>query len=235
MNFKRQQGIFPPEIAAALPVTLIGVGGIGSATLIMLAKVGFTQIAIVDDDLVKEANVPHQLLWGPGDLGKLKVEVAAERVLELMGTLVRTYPCSFPSENLPPLAGIVIAAVDSIEVRKQIWEKTQWNANISLYVDPRTGVGPNGQWLEVHSVRPTVLQDIEYYEQHLHPTADIDPQLTCNAFLPVNLIVASFVTYQIRKWAMRKPYHQRVVLEMETMNLLRQEIRDPKPKRRSKL
>jgi adenylyltransferase/sulfurtransferase len=62
---------------------MIGAGGIGSPALQYLAAAGIGRITLVDDDRVSLDNLQRQPLFGADDIGRLKVEVAAERVARL--------------------------------------------------------------------------------------------------------------------------------------------------------
>jgi len=65
------------ECATAL---LIGLGGIGCAAVSYLASSGVGHILLCDFDTVDETNLGRQTLYGPADIGKLKVERAAHRL-----------------------------------------------------------------------------------------------------------------------------------------------------------
>ena len=64
-------------------VTLIGAGGIGAPALQYLAAAGVGAIRMVDDDVVSLDNLQRQILFGTGDIGRGKVEVAAEAAARL--------------------------------------------------------------------------------------------------------------------------------------------------------
>jgi molybdopterin-synthase adenylyltransferase len=64
-------------------VTVLGIGGIGSATAASLAAAGVGHLRVIDSDRVELSNLNRQLLFGSRDVGRLKVEVAAERLREL--------------------------------------------------------------------------------------------------------------------------------------------------------
>lgn len=64
-------------------VLLIGAGGLGSPAALYLAAAGVGTLGIVDDDLVDLTNLQRQILHGTTDLGRPKVDSAAERLTEL--------------------------------------------------------------------------------------------------------------------------------------------------------
>jgi adenylyltransferase/sulfurtransferase len=59
-------------------VVLVGVGGIGCPALQYLAAAGVGRLAVIDDDRISLDNLQRQILFGTADVGRLKVEAAAE-------------------------------------------------------------------------------------------------------------------------------------------------------------
>ncbi|MBM3118496.1 MAG: HesA/MoeB/ThiF family protein [Chloroflexi bacterium] len=64
-------------------VMVVGAGALGNEALKNLALVGIGQILIVDFDAVEAANLTRSVLFHADDIGKLKAQVAAERLKEL--------------------------------------------------------------------------------------------------------------------------------------------------------
>ena len=64
-------------------VLLIGAGGLGCPVALYLAAAGVGRIALVDDDVVDASNLQRQVLYTTEDVGRPKVEVAAERLRAL--------------------------------------------------------------------------------------------------------------------------------------------------------
>jgi molybdopterin/thiamine biosynthesis adenylyltransferase len=64
-------------------VVLVGAGGIGSPAIQYLAAAGMGRLTVIDDDRVSLDNLQRQTLFGTADVGRLKVEVAAEAVARL--------------------------------------------------------------------------------------------------------------------------------------------------------
>ena len=65
---------------------VIGVGGLGCPAALALAHAGVGTIGLVDPDVVDVSNLPRQLLYGDDDLGRAKVDVAAERLRTVAST-----------------------------------------------------------------------------------------------------------------------------------------------------
>ncbi len=81
-------------------VLLIGAGGLGCPLALYLAAAGVGRIGLVDDDVVDASNLQRQVLYRTSDVGRAKVEAAAERI-EALNPDVRidTYPLRLDSSN----------------------------------------------------------------------------------------------------------------------------------------
>ncbi len=64
-------------------VLVIGVGGLGSPLLFYLVAAGIGTLGIVDDDRVTLSNLQRQILHETGDIGRLKIESAADSLYDL--------------------------------------------------------------------------------------------------------------------------------------------------------
>ena len=62
------------------PVALVGLGGLGAPAAAALAAGGIRELRLIDGDRVELSNLPRQPLYTPADIGRAKVEVAAERL-----------------------------------------------------------------------------------------------------------------------------------------------------------
>lgn len=71
------------ERIAASRVIIFGVGGVGSWTAETLARTGFGHITIVDPDLVAPSNINRQLPALTSTIGRPKVQVVSERILDI--------------------------------------------------------------------------------------------------------------------------------------------------------
>jgi adenylyltransferase/sulfurtransferase len=71
------------ERLLASRVLIVGAGGLGSAVISYLAAAGVGHIGIVDYDRVELSNLQRQILHETGDIGRLKVESARDRIQEI--------------------------------------------------------------------------------------------------------------------------------------------------------
>jgi molybdopterin/thiamine biosynthesis adenylyltransferase len=67
----------------AARVLVIGAGGLGSPLIQYLAAAGLGTIGVIDDDVVSLSNLQRQILHGTPDVGRPKVDSAADAVARL--------------------------------------------------------------------------------------------------------------------------------------------------------
>lgn len=116
------------------PITVIGAGGIGSWVTFALAKMGFCNIKVYDNDKVDIVNVGNQL-YGFSDIGEYKVHALA-RLCKNVGSNIRAKAELFTPETALKASGIVIMAVDSMSTRAMLNEHL---SNTVFMVDGRMG------------------------------------------------------------------------------------------------
>lgn len=77
----------------AARVLVVGAGGLGSPALLYLAAAGVGTIGVVDDDVVEATNLQRQVVHGVSDVGRAKVDSAAEAVAAISpDTVVVHFP-----------------------------------------------------------------------------------------------------------------------------------------------
>src|ERR1700728_1400055 len=67
----------------AAKVLLVGAGGLGAPLGLYLAAAGVGRIGIVDFDVVDFTNLQRQVIHGTGDVGRKKLDSAADRMTEI--------------------------------------------------------------------------------------------------------------------------------------------------------
>lgn len=164
IDYRRQDAILDPA-KIVWPVHVIGCGGIGSAAALAAAKLGFSKLVLWDDDKVEAVNIPNQLLYGPADIGRYKVEALREQLLRVGAQGVGVWIERVGDAPLHRLLldGIVISGVDSMRSREAIWGAVRLNTKIYRYFDGRMG-GAHGQ---LFNLNPSISAEIDVYESWL--------------------------------------------------------------------
>jgi len=162
-RFKRQLNILPPDKLAALEVTIIGCGAVGSFTCLTLAKMGVTNITVFDGDNVEEHNLPTSW-YRPDHVGMNKTDALWDVLVDFTDVELRAHAYHYTQE---PLKGIVICCVDSMDTRLKLWREVK-KFEPELYIDARMGAEV-GKVLVVHPSRPNSCRK---YEEDLYPSSE---------------------------------------------------------------
>lgn len=106
-------------------VIIFGVGGVGGYVAEALARTGVGHITIVDKDTVSESNINRQIIALHSTIGRDKVEVLKERMLDINPDInVDARKCFFLPENAHEFDfskyDYVVDAVDTVTAKLQI-------------------------------------------------------------------------------------------------------------------
>jgi len=105
----------------AASVLIIGTGGLGSPVALYLAAAGIGRIGLVDYDVVDRTNLQRQVIHGTSTVGRLKVESARQRMLDLNPDIqVDIYNQVFTSGNAMGIAesyNLIIDGSDNFPTR----------------------------------------------------------------------------------------------------------------------
>lgn len=82
-EFNRRAAFDAQKTLQNTHVLLLGAGGGGSNIACLLTGVGIGKVTIVDCDVVEESNLGRQFLYTENDIGRAKVDVAAERLKQM--------------------------------------------------------------------------------------------------------------------------------------------------------
>lgn len=131
--FSRSEGLLGTEglrTLANAKVAVFGIGGVGSYVVEALARAGVGNLILVDNDTVSITNLNRQLVALRSTIGKKKVQVAKERIMDINeDAVVHTYDTFFGLET----AGLfdfasydyIVDAVDTVSAKILLIEKAK--------------------------------------------------------------------------------------------------------------
>jgi len=100
---------------------IIGTGGLGSPVSLYLAAAGVGRIGLVDYDVVDSSNLQRQVIHGSSTVGKLKVESAREKLIDLNpGIQIDIFNEPYTSDNAMRIArdfDIILDGTDNFPTR----------------------------------------------------------------------------------------------------------------------
>lgn len=193
IEYTRQREWFNPNDHADAGVTIVGCGGIGSFTAIALAKLGIQRFDLIDFDTVEAHNFPNQF-FSPDMIGEFKTDALATQLAAISGATITQHNNRLEESPLP-LNSVVIAALDSMSARSELWNLVRMKLQCRLLLDGRLA----GQRIVLYAVRPTNMTDIKGYEATLYSDEDaIEDSCTARSIIDVGFQVASLMTRAVR-------------------------------------
>ena len=155
-------------------VCIVGTGGLGNPITSRLAAMGVGNMRIVDRDIVELSNLHRQTMFDESDIGKVKVEVAAEKLgqlnpscnIEALAVSVNEYNAAEVIQG----CDVVIDALDSVSARYAL-NKACVAAGIPFVTGAAVGV--SGQAF-------TIMPGSSACYFCLFPSLDEDAMPTCS-------------------------------------------------------
>jgi len=128
----RQYDLIPASILDT-KIEVVGVGAIGSITVLILAKMGFNNIHVYDFDKVDAVNINNQF-YRIKDIDVLKVLALKEIVKDFTGIDITAHETEV--KDAPLHGKFVISAVDSMSARAKILDLFMGE----VLIDPRMAI-----------------------------------------------------------------------------------------------
>ncbi|NLP34403.1 MAG: tRNA threonylcarbamoyladenosine dehydratase [Clostridiales bacterium] len=118
------------ELLSKARVAVFGIGGVGGYTVEALARSGVGTIDLIDDDKVCLTNINRQIIATRKTIGKYKVDVMKERVLEINPkAIVNTHQCFFSAETADQFDfsayDYVVDAIDTVSGKIELVMRAQ--------------------------------------------------------------------------------------------------------------
>lgn len=148
-------------------VLIFGVGGVGGYVAEALARTGVGSITIVDKDTVSESNINRQIIALHSTVGKDKVDVLKERMLDINPDIqVDARKCFFLPDNAHEFDfaqyDYIVDAVDTVTAKLQIIVQAK---EAGVPVISAMGAG--------NKVHPEMFEIADIYKTEMCPLAKV--------------------------------------------------------------
>jgi len=161
-QFERTELIIGKEAIAKLQkskVAIFGIGGVGSFAAEGLVRVGIGRFVLVDDDTVDITNLNRQIIATTKTLGKYKVDVMKERILEINPDAEVTVHKIFFMPNMDKkiidnTIDYIVDAIDTVTAKIALVMEAN-RLNIPIISSMGTGNKLNPSQLEVSDISKT--------------------------------------------------------------------------------
>jgi sulfur-carrier protein adenylyltransferase/sulfurtransferase len=121
----------------AARVLLVGTGGLGSPLALYLAAAGVGTLGLVDFDVVDESNLQRQVLHGTRDVGRRKLDSAADRIRDINPHVeVVSYHARLDSSNALAIIAqydIVVDGTDNFPTRYLVNDACVFSGKLNVY------------------------------------------------------------------------------------------------------
>ncbi len=147
-------------------VAIFGIGGVGSFVVEGLVRAGVENFILIDDDKVCLTNLNRQIIATKSTIGKPKVEVAKERILDINpNAKVQIYQEFFmpdSDEILDNTVSYIVDAVDTVTAKIELVVRAN-KLNIPIISCMGTG----------NKLDPTKLEVTDIYSTSICPLAKV--------------------------------------------------------------
>lgn len=228
-RFLRQLGLADPS-KFRYPVTILGVGAIGSAVALALSKMGTPLgLTLIDPDTFEDHNVANQFClekmaptaYKANHIGQLCTDMGAVGdVVNIIAKLEgenfhhqvtqRVYPAK------PSLHGIVVSTPDNMTARKDLWKLCLYNAETPWLIDARMAA----QYLQILTVETFHKESTKAYRETLIDDKDATPD-ACSArgIIYTSFIAGGLIALIIKKIQLGEPVWSEIRMDIATLQL----------------
>lgn len=148
-------------------IAVFGVGGVGGYVVEALARSGVGKFDLIDNDTVAVSNLNRQIIATHGSIGKYKVDVMKERVLDINPNAeVTVHKCFFLPENSGEFDfskyTYIVDAIDTVTAKIELIMKAT-KAGVPIISSMGTG----------NKLDPTRLEVTDIYKTETCPLARV--------------------------------------------------------------
>ena len=182
-------------------VTVVGVGGIGSWTSLLISRLGVKSLTLYDDDTVELGNISGQF-YSSNDVDRFKVD-AIQAAINRYSVYYNVTSINQRFENNSMVSPVVISCLDSMSARRTVFNAWRSAVNNSedkskfLFIDGRL----SAETFQVFAVSGDDDSSIKRYEESIFPDYEADAvvcsykQTSFMANMIASLITNVFVNY----------------------------------------
>lgn len=155
-------------------VAIIGLGALGSALALLLAKLDINNLHLYDSDVVEGHNLPNQMLYGTSDVGRKKAYAAAIRLENLTGNM-HSWHNSVDLEALRHRRDrlrykTVFVCVDSMNARERLFNGHVYSNGVTTtFCEGRMGLSSGSAYL----INPCDVLQADAYREDLYPDNEV--------------------------------------------------------------
>lgn len=206
VDYKRQISIFDPEQFENTTITIAGLGNIGSHSALAIARMGLKHFQIWDFDKVEAHNLSSQA-YDLDDMSGNKI-AACSRKMHLINPVVHVDIHGEPFTGDKMVGQILISAVDSMEIRREIASKLPDDVFV---IDGRMGGGQIEVWSQLS-------QD---WGKTLTKDGDTDP---CGAryISYTSYIIAGLIANQVKRHLLKERIAKKILFHTNTLEIIRE-------------
>lgn len=148
-------------------IAIFGIGGVGGYVTEALVRAGVGKIDIIDNDTISESNINRQIIATTKSIGKFKVDVMKERILEINPNV---HVNAFNILYLPNTANqfdfskydYIVDAVDNVTAKIELVMRAN-NSNVPIISSMGTG----------NKLDPTAFEVSDIYKTEVCPLAKV--------------------------------------------------------------
>lgn len=204
----RHHSIFDPS-KWTQRVDVIGVGATGSKIALSLAKLGVRNLHVWDGDTVEAHNLANQA-YNLSDVGSRKVEATHFHIAQATRSPSRTHGY-WQDTDARTLGEVVFCMVDSMAVRKAVYEGVKRSARVKLVVDSRMGA----DHAQLLTYSPQDPDSLRAYEGTLFSDDDAHVEVSaCGTAItvgPTGDIISGYAVWHFIKHAAGQPVEREIV------------------------
>lgn len=197
-HLTRQMEIILPKVLHT-PIAIIGVGAVGGWATLNLAKMGFHDITVWDNDIVSIENMNSQF-YRFSDIDKPKVDALKYMVEDFSGVRIEANHAKWIDG---PVRKITVCGVDSMESRKAIFAKCKGDFTCTHFIDTRMASEYISQWV----INMQNSKQVDSYEKTLFTDKDaVQERCTAKSTIYTASLAAGLVAKAIKDIAMDIPF-----------------------------